>query len=135
MSDEGEHEVGSVGDEAAKLLDALSGWAREQSGDRGSLAGLGDLAEHAAASFAEVNEHLATGDAECTYCPICRTVHAIRRTSPEVRAHLTTAASSLLSAAAQLLATAAPEPDPPPGASPRSRHVQPIRLEEDEPDE
>ncbi len=99
-------EVGNVGEEAAKLLGAFSDWARDQGSEVGS--GLGGLASQAAASMAGVNEHLATGSSECTICPICRTVHAIRETSPEVRAHLVTAASSFLQAAAALLATQVP---------------------------
>ena len=64
--------VGSVGDEAAKLLGALADWAGDRRGDR----------------VRDVNEHIATGDAECLYCPICRTVHAVREASPEVKAQL-----------------------------------------------
>src|SRR4051812_48105364 len=79
--------VGSVGDEAAKLLGALADWA----------------GDHLHDSAQEVNEHLATGDAECLYCPICRTVHAVRGASPEVRAQLAAAASTFLQAAAGLL--------------------------------
>ena len=78
--------VGSVGDEAAKLLGALAGWA----------------GEHAR----EVNEHIATGDAECLYCPICRTVHAVRQANPEVRAQLADAAATFLQTAAGLLSAA-----------------------------
>lgn len=107
---EGPPEVGSVGEEAAKLLGALSGWAQESGGDTG--AGLGaavsGLAGLAAERFAEVGDHLATGAAECTWCPVCRTVHAVRGTSPEVRAHLASAASSLLQAVSGLLATIPP---------------------------
>lgn len=100
--------VGSVGEEAAKLLDALSGWAREQQHGLGdSVAGATEAAARAAHG---VNEHLATGAPECEVCPVCRTVHLVRSASPEVKAHLATAASSLLQAAAGLLATAAPEP-------------------------
>ena len=123
--------VGSVGDEAAKLMDALSGWARDQGSEMGGLGGLGALAGQAAEALSGVNEHLATGSAECTYCPVCRAVHAIRETSPEVKAHLATAASSLLQAGMQLLATAVPDPDPEAG-SPRSRNVEPIRLDDEE---
>lgn len=119
--------VGSVGEEAAKLLGALSEWAREQGSDVGQ--GLGGLASHAAASLQDVNEHIATGSAECTYCPVCRTVHAVRQTSPEVRAHLTEAASSLLSAAAGFLATL-----PQPEASGRKPGVERIDLDADEPE-
>jgi len=96
--------VGSVGDEAAKLLGALAGWA-------------GDHAR-------EVNEHLATGDAECLYCPICRTVHAVRQASPEVRTQLAEAASTFLQAAAGLLSAAAK-------AEPTSSRVQHIDLDAD----
>ncbi|HEU4812505.1 MAG TPA: hypothetical protein VFT00_10240 [Nocardioides sp.] len=85
-------DVGSVSDEAMKLLGALSGWAREHGSDLGH----------------GLNEHLATGSSECTWCPVCRTVHAVRQTSPEVRAHLVSAAGSLLQAASGLLATAVP---------------------------
>jgi hypothetical protein len=103
----GEEPVGSVGEEAAKLFGALSDWARDQGSDLGT--GLSGLAAHAASTAREVDEHLATGAAECTYCPICRTVHLVRQTSPEVRAQLAVAASSLMQAAAGLLATAVPQ--------------------------
>jgi len=82
-------EVGTVGEEAAKLLGALSGWAKDHVGG--------------------VDEHVATGAPECAYCPICKTVHVLRQASPEVRAQLATAASSLIQAAAGLLATAVPD--------------------------
>ena len=95
--------VGSVGEEAAKLLGALSEWARDQGTDyAGTAAG-------AASSFArtvqDVNEHIATGSADCRYCPVCQVIHVVRQTSPEVRAHLSVAASSLMHAAAGMLAT------------------------------
>lgn len=84
--------VGSVVEEAAKLLGALSGWAKEH-GD--GWPGLSD----------ELHEHLATGSPECTWCPICRTISAFRQTSPEVRAHLASAASSLMLAVSGMMAT------------------------------
>jgi len=112
--------VGSVGEEAAKLLGALSDWARDQGSDVGE--GLGGLASHAAASLQDLNEHLATGSAECTYCPVCRTVHAVRAASPEVKAQLATAASSFLQAAAGLLAAAS-------DAEPRRSRVEHIDLD------
>src|SRR4051812_6798814 len=106
--------VGSVGDEAAKLLGALAGWA----GDH-----LGGVNERAGEKAREVNEHFATGDAECLYCPICRTVHAVRQASPEVKAQLADAASTFLQAAAGLLAAAG-------HAEPPSSRVQHIDLDE-----
>jgi hypothetical protein len=100
-------EVGSLADEAARLLGALSSFARAHGADVGD--GLGAAAGHAADGLRDVNEHLATGAPECTYCPICRVVHAVRQTSPEVRAGLAVASASLLQAAAALLATAVPD--------------------------
>ena len=94
----GDEALGSVAEEAAKLLDALQGWAREGGGEAAgaAAAGLGERLKH-------VDEHLATGGADCTWCPVCRAVSVVRQTSPEVRTHLATAASSLLQAAAGLL--------------------------------
>jgi hypothetical protein len=91
--------VGSVGEEAAKLFGALAGWAGDHARD--------------------VNEHVATGDAACLYCPICRTVHAVRNASPEAKAQLATAASTFLQTAAGLLA-AAGQGEPP---APRVQHI------------
>jgi hypothetical protein len=87
-----EPEVGSVAEEAAKLIGALSDWAKD--------------AAH------EVDSHLATGAQECTVCPICRTVHAVRGLSPEVKVQLASAATSLLNAAAGLLAGVAKDERP-----------------------
>ena len=84
--------VGTVAEEAAKLLGALSGWAKEH-GD-----GLSSFTDG-------LQEHVATGSPECTWCPVCRTVAAVRQTSPEVLTHLGTAASSLMLAVSGLMAT------------------------------
>jgi hypothetical protein len=112
--------IGSVGEEAAKLFTALSGWARDQGADyAGSAAG-------AAAAMSEtmqsINDHIATGSEDCRYCPVCQVIHAVRSTSPEVKAHLAVAASSLMHAAAGVLATHVP----PDKASP----VEKIDLED-----
>lgn len=101
---EGDPEVGSVADEAAKLVQALSDWAREHgegagAGIGGTFAGLAEMAR-------DVDAHVAGEN--CTYCPLCRLIGVVRATSPEVRAHLTSAASSLLQAAAGALATPVP---------------------------
>jgi hypothetical protein len=96
--DDDREPVGSVAEEAAKLLGALSGWAREH-GD-----GLSSFAD-------ELHDHLATGAPECSWCPLCRTVAAVRHTSPEVRAHLASAASSLMLAVSAMMATNPPPAD------------------------
>ncbi len=99
--------VGSVGEEAAKLLGALSEWARDQGGEyAGSAAGAAGAFAHA---VKDVTDHVATGGEDCRYCPVCQVIHAVRQTSPEVRTHLAVAASSLMQAAAGVLATHAPD--------------------------
>ena len=143
-------EVGSLAEEAAKLFGALTDWAQDQAGDLGDLgaagaraaqddlhdlgAHLAGLAGHAAEAAASVQDHLAgalddnlaTGAPECHWCPVCRGVHAVRQVSPEVRAHLGAAASSLVQAAAALMATTPP--------SGRGRDVETIDLDDDEPE-
>jgi len=70
--------VGSVAEEATKLFDAMGAWAR-------------GAAEN-------VDEHLATGSTECTLCPVCQVIAAVRGTKPEVVEHLADAAGSLVAA-------------------------------------
>jgi hypothetical protein len=103
--DREEPRVGSVAEEAVKLLGALSGWAKDVAGD--------------------VDEHLATGAPECTYCPVCRAVHAVRDLSPEVKTQFASAATTFLEAAAGLMATAGRGPTTPPGG------VEHIGLDDD----
>lgn len=121
-------EVGSVGEEAMRLFGALADLAREQGADVGG--GLGGLADQAASVAHEINDHIATGSAECKYCPVCRVVHAVRGTSPEVRTHLLSAATSLLQAAAGVLETV-PPPDQS-GAPQRGPAVERIDLDDPE---
>lgn len=99
--DDGTEPVGSLAEEAAKLFGVVSGWAREH-GD-GGPATAGTVADG-------LREHLATGTAECSWCPVCRTVAAVRQTSPEVRAHLVSAASSLLLAVSGMTTARAASP-------------------------
>lgn len=91
--------VGSLSEEAMKLFSALSDWAQE-AGD--AYAG---PADSASATFRSIDKHVATGGEDCRYCPVCRTISAVRATSPEVRGHLANAATSLFHAAAAAMAT------------------------------
>lgn len=95
--------AGSVGEEVAKLLSALQGWARESGTDYAGAAAA--AASGASSSLSSLNEHIATGGKDCRYCPLCQVISAVRETSPEVKQHLTSAATSLLHAAAGVLAT------------------------------
>jgi len=102
----GDEPVGSVGEEAAKLFAALSTWARDQGVEHvGTAAGAASAVSEAMHS---INEHVATGSEDCRYCPVCQVIHLVRTTSPEVKAHLAVAASSLMHAAAGVLATQVP---------------------------
>lgn len=125
----GADDVGSVADEAAKLLGALSGWARTQASDAGGAAA--DAATHAASAVQNINEHFATGSADCTYCPICRVVHVVRECSPEVRTHLALAALNLMQAASAVLSTTIPGDQ----RNARPENVEKIDLDDEWPDE
>lgn len=86
--------VGTLAEEAAKLVAALQGWGSDQ----------GDAAEDddtAAASQDEgtdaFHDHASHDPAspECRWCPLCQLVRVAKATSPEVRDHLASAAVSL----------------------------------------
>lgn len=118
--------VGSLGEEAVRLLGALSGWMTHHGADvqrhadeavRRTVEEVGHLAEGFEKHCAS-EKHCATGAPECTWCPVCRAVHVVRSVSPEVRTHLSAAVVSLGRAAAALLAT--PPPSPSSSASPGS---------------
>lgn len=63
-------DVGPLAEEAARLMEALSGWA---------------------------DEHLGHSD-ECTVCPVCRLLGLLRQTRPETFAHLVEAAAAMTAA-------------------------------------
>ncbi|WGL53816.1 hypothetical protein P5P86_08295 [Nocardioides sp. BP30] len=117
----GHEPLGSAAEEAARLFGALGDWAKQHGGDVannlavGLTTGLAGLAGHAQAAASDLGreaardlgEHLATGAPECTYCPICRTVHVVREASPEVMVHLASAAASLMQAVSAVITAAA----------------------------
>ncbi len=121
MADEEKHQepVGSVADEAAKLLGALGGWMNDAEG--------GSPRPGSEEFWHGLDEHVATGSAECLYCPVCRAIGAVRDLSPEVRTHLTTAASSLLQAATAVFAAAGAHQE---HARRREESVEKIDLDE-----
>ncbi|MXG90788.1 hypothetical protein [Nocardioides flavescens] len=110
-------QVGSVGEEAAKLLGVLQDWA---SGHVGGP-------DEARPEDVPGPGRFPTDAPECHWCPVCRTVHAVRTASPEVKAQLATAGQALLQAAAGLL-TAATQAQPGADAR-RSGTVQRIDLD------
>jgi hypothetical protein len=92
--------VGTVAEEAAKLFGALSGRAHEH------REGVSTMAGSMAGRVADLpHEHLAPRSPDCTWCPLCRTVVAMRETSPEVRARLADTASPFMLAVSGMTGT------------------------------
>lgn len=114
---------GSVGEEAAKLADAVHEWLGEWRGS-GALGGFGGLGGHRA-SGSGAKGAASSGDvwaeataapppaaagrdgAECRMCPICQGLRLLRGSQPEVFEHLSDAAASLAAALRELLTDAA----------------------------
>lgn len=91
----GAEPLGSAGEEAARLLDAVRRWVD----DRVIASDMPD-ADH---------EHEGAGQqtsSECRYCPLCQAAVALRHHQPEVYEHLNRAADALF--AALRAGTAAP---------------------------
>lgn len=131
--------IGSAAEEAAKLLGALGDWIEGKQPEEAAsavtanLAGLADRASQALSGLRHgTAEHMATGAPECTYCPVCRTVHVVREASPDVRLHLASAALSLMNAATTVLNAMAV---PPSGAAAEAEPtVETIDLNDDDSD-
>lgn len=91
-------DVGSAADEAVRLLAVAESWARRH-----------------ASTFVD-DEHLATGSPECTVCPVCQAVGALRRVRPETVAHLLDAGAALSAALRSAVAAEAGSATPPPAS-------------------
>jgi hypothetical protein len=76
-------EPGPLGEEAARLVEALGEWAR-------------GAAPWIQAHTGELP--LGTDSAECRLCPVCQLLSVVRQTRPETFAHLTDATSSFVAA-------------------------------------
>lgn len=62
-----------MGEEAAKLLEAVQDWLRRP----------------------PLSEHLATGAPECTWCPICQLVAVLRGERPDVNEKIVSVVTAL----------------------------------------
>jgi hypothetical protein len=71
------HDVGPLSEEATRLVEALSEWARGRIGP--SAASVGNAAE-------------------CALCPICQLLSVLRHAKPETFAHLLDASAALTAA-------------------------------------
>jgi hypothetical protein len=129
-------DVGSLGEEAAKLFAAAAAWAREHTADAtGPAASAGSGAGTRLGEWLSA-DHIATGAPECTWCPLCQAIGMIRSTSPEVKEHLASlvvVGRQLLDSIAESIADAAdeadPEPKPPKQPPPDVEHID---LSEDD---
>jgi hypothetical protein len=76
---------GPLGEEAVRLVEALSQWIGSQWAGAQWARGGADLP-------------LANDSAECRVCPFCQLLSVVRHTRPEVFGHLTDASSSFVAA-------------------------------------
>ena len=106
--------LGTVAEEAAKLWQAVQGWASDAGG-----APLGGAAEGLVGGWRAASDHVGHGP-DCTLCPVCLLIRRARQTSPEVREHLAVAIGALAQAAtAALRDRPAPDAERPPEGSSR----------------
>lgn len=83
----GQDGVGSLADEAQKLLDAAAVWLAERSA--GATEKVRALAE-------ELDSGLAVDAPECRYCPLCQLIALLRGERPELTARLVEIGTALL---------------------------------------
>lgn len=130
--------VGSVTEEAAKLLAVLQGWAGDHASDRDG-AGAGGAGRTSGGpspydsetSAKDTHPHTSHDPAgsECRWCPLCQLVRTAKATSPEVREHLTNAAASFALAVQELFATPPQQHEPAEGTDPTERDVPIEKIE------
>jgi hypothetical protein len=103
----GAEPVGTLAEEAAKLFAVLHGWLGDEGGDHESRPSSqqGSDSNPGGCRHDPVEERLRTepAAAECRWCPLCQLARMARATSPDVREHLTQAATSLALAVKGLL--------------------------------
>ena len=103
--------VGSLGEEAVRLLSAMSAWAEDHSGSRPA----------GEPQPAPAGDHAT----DCAYpwCPMCQVAAKVRSASPELRDQLVLSGLALTNAARALLETLASPPVREPAASPDVEHI------------
>ena len=84
---------GPLAEEAARLVEALSEWARTHTGDIPGAVG----AQFGAAGFG--------ASAECRLCPLCQAIALLRQARPETFQHLLEASTALTAALRSVIET------------------------------
>lgn len=87
------HAHGSLGEEAAKLAEAVQDWLAARSG------------QHAGDVWAAATSPSQDG-AECHICPVCTALRVLRGSRPEAFEHLADAASSFAAAFREMVGDA-----------------------------
>jgi hypothetical protein len=93
------HDHGSLGEEAARLAEAVQDWLRTSTAG-GGLGGAFAGASRASAArdvWAAATQPSSDG-AECNVCPVCALLRLVRHARPEVFEHLSDAAASFTAA-------------------------------------
>lgn len=117
MSAGAQEPLGSVGDEAARLVESLQGWLDGRTGAR-NPAGRGRFDTAASGGSAGAAEEAAGHGQACRGCPVCRGLAYLQESHPEVLSHLSDAAQHIVAAVRALAAEPAQQPQP---SAPRSR--------------
>lgn len=113
--------VGSLADEAQKLLDAATVWLTERS-----------ASEKVRALAEELDSGLAVDAPECRYCPLCQLIALLRGERPEVTARLVEIGTALLLAVRSTVDTGGDghaHADSPVDPERAARKVQQINVE------
>lgn len=95
--------VGSAAEEAARLFAAAEEWLRTRSG--GHLDGL------------------ATGAPECSVCPLCQGIAAVKQVRPETVEHLLDATASFVAALRSTVSGSVAPDGPPAARRPDVQHI------------
>ncbi len=136
-ADRWDDQVGSVADEAARLLESLlraSDGEGDGEGDREAGRERGDDAGDEADDEGDDDAGHGTGhDPFCQWCPLCRSAAVVRSLSPETLSRLSDLAAVAAGVLADLAARASASPhrtepgDPP--APPRARPVPVVDID------
>ncbi len=106
-ADQWDEQVGSVADEAARLLESLRRAAREAVPPEGAAPAGAEREPHGRAQPDEASAGATPGvehDPFCQWCPLCRSAAVVRSLSPETLARLADLAAVAASVLADLAA-------------------------------
>jgi hypothetical protein len=108
--------VGSLGEEAVRLLSAMSAWAEEHSG-------AGPVGEPAARPAPDRPAGERPAACDCQWCPVCQVAAKVRAANPELRDQLVLSGLAITSAARALLESLAAPPAAGPEAPVDVEHI------------